>query len=1518
MKRGKRIFEGRMSLKKILFYILMVVFCCVSIISETSFKIKAEEPQTIDIEQENEYKRIGGYYKDSIGGEQYNEIIYSDAFVLKDANTLSGEMAKISVTLAMAAYNDKDGDKAEAPERLNNYLTAMGFTDITNYQYETGGEQNKTASLEDNDYVAYTIASKTIGDKYILYCVPVRGTSGNSEWYSNFNLGNGKMHEGFDKASQNVLEQLNAKIEQDAEKEENTERTRIVWFTGHSRGAAVANILAGKYTDGQYNSKGELLVEKEHVFGYTFACPAVSCGLTNKQLNYKNIYNYNNGGDLIAGMPLEDWGYQRYGTDIKLDLKDRENFKQRFLNDINKEYVAPLSSGAEINVLKQFIPSKKDYFSSEATTAFAMIGWGMGGKSDGQTIFDTLKYYKSDILEGRYKKYVTEDMSSLAFLNLVSKDIEDYEDVVDFIHGIDIDSMTNEEFLAYIEDHSEEFLKLTSFTGTTIVDKASYVTAANMVPTLAVPMDRYKKILSIVWMFVTSEFKPASAVAQGHTQATYVLWINSMYYGYKGWEKGTLNDFNWNNISTIGYRCFADCILPNAVLEIPGTIKLVSSYAFSYDYKQAKITELIINSGTELSYCSFYSCYSIKKISIPIDYSYKKNCYPFGKRPTYLFQTEIFYEVETIHYTKGTTGIMPDRTLDKDSDNYQGCSLEYFVRTTLKNVTYEEGITRIGANAYHCNISSFDYNNGVLENVKLPETLKSIGESAFENQHQLKEIIMPNSLENLGNACFRKCSKLEKVSYSSSLETIPNSCFAECNFKKIEFPSTIKNVGSSAFYSCNNIEEIILTDSDISIKSNAFGDCGEIKLTIPVDFDFKERCFASTYATTIYYTKGTTGIMPDISLKSDSVNYFGNRPEYISRNNLKSVEFEEGVIRIGDNAFRCRLQAFDYDNGVLENVKLPETLKSIGESAFENQYQLKEIIMPNSLEELGASCFEECRNLEKVSYSSSLETIPNSCFAECNFKKIEFPSTIKNVGSSAFYSCNNIEEIILTDSDISIKSNAFGDCGEIKLTIPVDFDFKERCFASTYATTIYYTKGTTGIMPDISLKSDSVNYFGNRPEYISRNNLKSVEFEEGVIRIGDNAFRCRLGAFDDENGKLESVKLPLSLQSIGSYAFECQDLEEIQIPKGLKMMGANAFFRCPNINIKCYKNSVTHEYVEKYEIPYTLLDNNVVLVQKILINVNDMNQFVVGKNYVLQAQVFPENATSKEVLWSSSNPSVATIGEATGKLTTMTTGTTIITVVANDEGKVTESIEIQVIPEENSSTEATPTDSTTDDGITSTVTTEENTSTSESIDNITTEEVTTETIVPEQNLKPTPVKNLKAVSVAKTKVKLTWTATEKDVKYLIYAKKKGKYGYCGMTSSTSYTDTKALSDEFGFYWVYPYKTDETGKNIVGSCTKYVYARGVCVAVTDLKASSIKGGVKLSWTKSAGAEGYLIYGMEAKGKYGYIGMTKTNTYTHKKASKNVYNFYWVFPYHRDAKGKIVVGKISSHYVYGKAK
>lgn len=184
---------------------------------------------------------------------------------------------------------------------------------------------------------------------------------------------------------------------------------------------------------------------------------------------------------------------------------------------------------------------------------------------------------------------------------------------------------------------------------------------------------------------------------------------------------------------------------------------------------------------------------------------------------------------------------------------------------------------------------------------------------------------------------------------------------------------------------------------------------------------------------------------------------------------------------------------------------------------------------------------------------------------------------------------------------------------------------------------------------------------------------------------------------------------------------------------------------------------------------------------------------------------------------------------------------------------------------------------------------------------------------------PSPVANLKAESAGKKKVKLTWTASADTDGYLIYAQKNGKYGYCGMTTmGTTYTDSAALDTDYSFYWVFPYKKDSNGKMHPGGCTKYVFAKGVCPAVTNLKAASVIGGVKLTWTKSPDADGYLIYGKTEKGAYGYRGMTTQGiTYTDTKASKSEYNFYWVFPYHKDPNGKMIVGG-TPKYVYGKAK
>ncbi len=183
---------------------------------------------------------------------------------------------------------------------------------------------------------------------------------------------------------------------------------------------------------------------------------------------------------------------------------------------------------------------------------------------------------------------------------------------------------------------------------------------------------------------------------------------------------------------------------------------------------------------------------------------------------------------------------------------------------------------------------------------------------------------------------------------------------------------------------------------------------------------------------------------------------------------------------------------------------------------------------------------------------------------------------------------------------------------------------------------------------------------------------------------------------------------------------------------------------------------------------------------------------------------------------------------------------------------------------------------------------------------------------------PSDLTGLTASSAGNKTVKLSWKAVGNADGYLIYGKKNGKYAYVGMTTNgTTYTDKKALSEDYNYYWVFPFINSARGEMVTGSCAKYVYAKGILPAVSNLKASSVKGGVKLTWTASAGAEGYLVYGIVDGKPYKYIGMTtQGTTFTDKTASASQYNYYWVYPYCKDASGKMILGSCTK-YTYGRA-
>lgn len=88
------------------------------------------------------------------------------------------------------------------------------------------------------------------------------------------------------------------------------------------------------------------------------------------------------------------------------------------------------------------------------------------------------------------------------------------------------------------------------------------------------------------------------------------------------------------------------------------------------------------------------------------------------------------------------------------------------------------------------------------------------------------------------------------------------------------------------------------------------------------------------------------------------------------------------------------------------------------------------------------------------------------------------------------------------------------------------------------------------------------------------------------------------------------------------------------------------------------------------------------------------------------------------------------------------------------------------------------------------------------------------------------VTSLKAKALGKNKVQVTWNPSKDAEGYIIYRKiGNGRFEYRYMVKGNSYIDTTASNNEYNFYRIYPYYT-ENGKRILGDSNDYKYAKGL--------------------------------------------------------------------------------------------
>ena len=254
-----------------------------------------------------------------------------------------------------------------------------------------------------------------------------------------------------------------------------------------------------------------------------------------------------------------------------------------------------------------------------------------------------------------------------------------------------------------------------------------------------------------------------------------------------------------------------------------------------------------------------------------------------------------------------------------------------------------------------------------LHYVVFPEHMKGV--SDFANIPLIGSLVLPEGLEFIGRGAFGNSTSLLRGD--------------------LYIPSTVEYIGHRVFGEQGGNDKVYFFTNDLVLPAkmkylgdNAFSGCGYMTGTIRVP-------------------EGITALYnawPD-QIKGPVVIPQGVKAIYGVPRGATRITIPEGVETIGARAFEA--------TGLLRgDVRLPSTVKTIGDNAFVNS-ALTHITLPEGLELIEGATFYGCENLQDT---------------------VVIPSTVTQIRSDAFNHCKQLAAVILPAGLQGIQSNAFANC----------------------------------------------------------------------------------------------------------------------------------------------------------------------------------------------------------------------------------------------------------------------------------------------------------------------------------------------------------------------------------------------------------------------------------------------------------------------------------------------------------
>lgn len=544
-------------------------------------------------------------------------------------------------------------------------------------------------------------------------------------------------------------------------------------------------------------------------------------------------------------------------------------------------------------------------------------------------------------------------------------------------------------------------------------------------------------------------------------------------------------------------------------------------------------------------------------------------------------------------------------------------------KSALMSITLPATVKRIETRAF---LSCY-----ALEDITLPQGVEYIGNNCFYDCDSLTEFIIPDSVTEMGENVFNQCNKLSSLTIGSGLETLPNnmcdSCFA---LENITIPSTVKTIGENAFYNCNGPARLDIPASVTTIGAYAFYGLDNLE-EVYFHGSLPPACgtciFSAINELYIYvpsqsfsaYTSSSYEGLSECRQRMIAYDYGANKPLFYElRYRTSDDEIIDYYFYVDDFGATFIDQKYDSsEDCIVMRFNAPVT--EIPDNAFDRESTLLSIDIPNSVKTIGQSAFLVCKNLTTLTIPSSVQSIADNAFSASGLQSIVIPDSVTSIGGHLFSGCESLSEITIGNGITALPDGMFYNCPKLKrLDLPENISAIGNS-AINHCTSLKEVYCRAKVPPTVS--GDQYTFlYDSSPElkvYVWSTSLKAYreasgwnyyadliigyDFTTGSIPGCDIAYTTTdkkilevyttagFGAsfiehrFDSSTGR-GVLAFDGPVMSIPAQAFvACTNLATIELSNNIITIGDKAFFGCSAMTEIIIPESVTSIGVEAFK-----------------------------------------------------------------------------------------------------------------------------------------------------------------------------------------------------------------------------------------------------------------------------------------------------------------------------------------------